>query len=103
MASGLNTQGFSLDNITLKDILLFIWDHKISIFVVTVLFMAGTIFIALTAQVKYISTSKLITKSSSSNSNEFSQMAALAGISMASSNSNDVSKYLPEKIKDGPI
>ena len=88
------------DEITLSDIVLFLWDRKYAIIAITVLCAAAGVVRALIAPVKYQSVSRLITKSGSNNKSELAQMAALAGYSVGGGGSTDLSEYLPEVIKD---
>ena len=94
-------ENYDPDEISLKEIALILWNKKIVVVSITFLFIIASIYIALTSPEKYVSTSKLITKTSTSTpTGNFAQMAALAGITIGNRNSSDPTAYLPVIIRD---
>lgn len=92
---------YNPEEISLKDIVFFLWNQKTLIIVFTLLFSIASIVFALISPEKYKSTSKLITKTSSSTpAGNLAQMAALAGVTIGRQNKSDPSEYLSVIIND---
>lgn len=91
------------DYIPIKEILLFVWQNKLIITIITMLFAIATIIYSLLLPELYTSNSFMIAKNPKSNMSQFSDMAALAGISLGSNGNIDPAEYLDQVLQDGSI
>ena len=105
MSSETPELNISSNEISLKEIIVFLFKNKIPIILITFICTVGAAIYSLYIPPTYQSTSKIITRTSSgSGDGGLSQMAALAGISIGSGKASmDPSKYLTEIIKDREI
>jgi capsule polysaccharide export protein KpsE/RkpR len=86
---------------TLKELFLFVWVNKIILLISSLLCLIISIIYASSLPEIYSSSSFLITRTgSSSNSGQFANIAALAGINLGGQGNADPSDYLDKVIED---
>jgi uncharacterized protein involved in exopolysaccharide biosynthesis len=90
----------STKEITIPDVACFFWRHKITISTCVLITTIAAVIYSLIVPVKFQSQTILLTKTGAAKTSDFAQIAALAGVSMFSSGSTDISEFLPEVIKD---
>ena len=88
------------DDILFKDILLIIWQKKLTVIIITILVTVVSCIYAIHAKNVFTSNSKLLAKSSNNNSNQYADIAAMAGLSIGKTNNVDISDYLEFIVRD---
>jgi uncharacterized protein involved in exopolysaccharide biosynthesis len=86
--------------ISLRDILLFLWEKKYVISAVTIVCTLAAVILALTTQPLYVSEAKLVVQSSAGKMSQVSGIAALAGISLGQNQKVDPSDCLDIVLQD---
>lgn len=88
------------DEISVIDIILFLWKYKVIIAISAILTTVLAIAYCFIAKESYTTQTLFFTKTSSSSNSNIASLASLAGISLGGNNSVDPSDYLDKVIQD---